>query len=122
MKLEIKSFGEAGNLEEERLVLHALDDVDIGNYVVLRSKRGASGTSPTSGSKDAYWFPDTTVKAGDLVIIYTRKGNSAKKELSGGRTAHFFYWHKSKPFWSSDAKNTAVLIETKTWRSKVPET
>ncbi|HTV84380.1 MAG TPA: hypothetical protein VME63_03190 [Dyella sp.] len=119
MKLSIKSFADVGVLEKERLVLRVLEDVDIGDYLVLRSKKSKKTGYPISGSSDAYWFPDEEVKAGDLVVIYTREGKASKKEISDGRTAHFYYWKKEQAFWGDDG-NKAVLIETGSWRSKAP--
>ncbi|WP_448101788.1 hypothetical protein [Luteibacter jiangsuensis] len=120
MKLSIKTFADAGVLEKERLVLRALEDVDIGDYLVLRTKRSNKGGA-TGGGVDAYWLPDLEVKAGDLVVIYTRKGTSSKKELTGGRTAHFYYWKKDKTFWDAKDGNYAVLMETGAWRGESPE-
>ena len=120
MKLEIRSFADAGELSRERLVLRALDDLDIGSYVVMRSKKADDG-SPTSGSKDAYWFPDIEVKSGDLVVLYTRKGKAAKKSMSNGRTAHFYYWRKTQTFWEAEKKNTAVLLNVRNWTNQAPD-
>ena len=38
MQLELKSFADAGVLDKERLIIRVLADVNIGCYVVLRSK------------------------------------------------------------------------------------
>lgn len=120
MKLTIESFSDAGDLKKERVILRAASDVDIGGYLVLRSKNSVGG-GPVSGSKNAYWFPDTKVGAGDLVVLYTRSGIPGRKSLGNGRTAHFYYWHKKVPFWSKEKDNVAVLVETKDWGWNVPD-
>lgn len=119
MKIEIINFPEAGNLEKERIVLKVLDDVDIGKYVVMRSKRGATG-NPVSGSKQAYWLPDLLVKSGDLVVVYSKKGKSRKKILDSGKVVHFYYWHLTKAIWGGVSNNTAVLMRIGEWVSKSP--
>lgn len=119
MKLIISRFTETGNLSKERLVLIATEDVDIGDYVVMRSKRGESG-NPKSGAKSAYWFPDVTVKAGDLVVVYTKKGASSKKTLDNGKVVHFYYWHLSNAIWGEEHANTAVLLNVMEWKHKSP--
>ena len=119
MKLEFLNFTEVGNLEKERLVLKAGDDLDIGKYIIMRSKRGTTG-SPTSGSKNAYWLPDLTVKAGDLIVIYSKAGKARKKNLDSGKTVHFYYWHFKKPIWGPDTENTAVLINVRQWEHQSP--
>ncbi|MEW5697684.1 hypothetical protein [Pseudomonas synxantha] len=120
MKLEILSFAEAGNYQKERLVLKATDDIDIGKYVVMRSKRGKSG-GPVSGSKSAYWLPDLIVKSGDLVVIYSKKGKASKKTLESGQVVHFYYWHLSSAIWGSNTENTAVLLNVREWMHKNPD-
>jgi hypothetical protein len=120
MKLKLLRFAETGNLDKERVVLAATDDVDIGKYVVMRSKRGESG-NPRSGSKSAYWFPDLIVKSGDLVVVYTKKGKSSKKTLENGKVVHFYYWHLSAAMWGESSNNTAVLLNVLEWKHKAPD-
>ncbi len=119
MKLEIQSFADIGDISKERLVLRALDDINIGEYLILRSRRSTDG-GPLSGAKSAYWFPDIEVKAGDLIILYSKTGATGKKALSRDRTAHFYYWHMKEALWGSDKKNVAVLLESKSWESQSP--
>ena len=119
MNFEISSFADAGDLDKERVVLRATEDIDIGRFVLIRSKSDPGG-DPVSGSKDAYWFPDKSVARGDLVVVYTKKGNSGKKAMNGGGTAHFYYWHKKTPFWGPEGRNVAVLLEAPVWSSKKP--
>lgn len=117
MRLEIRSFADAGNLEKERLILRVSSDTDIGEYAVLRSGTGSSG-SPTSGRKMAYWFPDVNVNAGDIVVLYSKKGTRSEKPLTEGRTAHFFYWGSSTPLWVPG--RCAVVLLVSDWEYKLP--
>ncbi len=118
MQLELKNFADAGVLDKERLIIRVLADINIGSYVVLRSKKSDSG-KPISGTKDAYWFPDVAVNRGDLIVLYTKRGTSSKKPLDG-RDAHFYYWSQSSPFWGADKNNTAVLLDVESWASMSP--
>jgi len=118
MNVEISSFADAGNYQKERVVLSVLRDSDIGDYAVLCSPTSAQG-NPTPGGKNAFWFPDGNVRAGDLVILYTKRGTSSTKELGGGRTAHFYYWGQENALWGS-ASNGAVVLETADWTFKTP--
>ncbi|MBC8725069.1 hypothetical protein F6X37_26855 [Paraburkholderia sp. 31.1] len=119
MKLEIHSFADIGDISKERLVLRALDDINIGDYVILRSKRSNDG-GPLSGAKSAYWLPDVVVKVGDLIILYTKTGAAGKKALSRDRTAHFYYWRMKEAIWGADKGNIAIVLESKSWESKSP--
>lgn len=112
MKLKLRSIAAPGNFENERLILKALSDTDVGEYAVLWSGIGSLG-GPTSGRKRAYWFPDADVSAGDTVVLYTKKGERSKKPLDAGGTAHFFYWGSETPLW--DENHCAVLIFVSEW-------
>lgn len=106
--------------EKERIVIKVLLDLEIGNYLLLRSDL-SSGSSPTGGKKVAYWFPDGAVKAGDLVVLYSKNGESSTKRLTSGKTAHFFYWGREKALWGT-ADHTAVIMRVSEWKHKIPET
>ena len=119
MTLEIQKFADPGDLDKERIVFKVIESLDLGMYVVLRSGAGDEGR-PKSGSKSAYWFPDSAVNVGDLVVLYTKSGRSSKKVLNTEKTAHFYYWQQTVPFWGSDTATTAVLIKAETWTYKPP--
>jgi hypothetical protein len=119
MKLEITSYSDAGNSGKERLILKALSDVDIGDYIIFCSHVSNSG-GPVAGRKTAYWFPDEKLKTGDLLALYTKKGADSKKKISGDRTAHFYYWGLETTIWGGSG-NVAVLLLTSDWASKVRE-
>jgi hypothetical protein len=119
MNLEIRSFSGVGDLSNERIILKALTDIDVGDYALFRSGLGSSGHQPTSGRKIAYWFPDEDVKANDLVVLYTKKGSRSSKPMDGGRTAYFFYWGRDEALWN-DKQFGAVLLEVAAWQFEVP--
>lgn len=119
VKIKIKSFADGGDITKERVVLRVLADGDIGSYALFRSKEADDG-GPLSGQKTAYWFPDKTVKSGDLLVVYTKKGKTSKKVLASGGTAHFFYWQLSEAIWGDDKQNLAVLFLISEWSSLSP--
>lgn len=120
MKLAIKSFADPGSIDQERIAISVLGDVDVGSFAIFRAKRNSTG-DVSAGYKVAYWFPDKQVKAGDLVILYTKKGKSREKQLDGDRTAHFFYWGLSDPAWAPNSGNAAVLLSVAEWKTKDPD-
>ena len=113
MKLKINSFADVGVIDDERVVLKALSDLEIGEYAVFSSKLSEDGKA-TSGKKTAYWFPDGFVKKDDLVVIYTKKGKLSTKDLSDGRTAHFFYWGMDVAQWANK-NNTIIVLHVSEW-------
>lgn len=118
MNLEIRSFADAGEPSQERIILKALTDLDVGEFAVFRSGVTVEG-SPTPGRKSAYWFPDQTVKANDLVVLYTKKGTRSTKPLDDGHTAYFFYWGKAEALWGN-SQFGAVVLEVLDWKFRVP--
>jgi hypothetical protein len=119
MKLEISSFADPGNLQKERLVMKALSDIDIGNYAVFISNVSDDGKA-TAGPKTAFWFPDGTVRAGDLVVLYTKAGQDSKKDLADGTTVHFYYWGITDVLWGRGDK-TAVILRVAEWTNRTAQ-
>ena len=117
MMLELDSFADPANHEKERLVIKVLSDLDIGNYLILWSNVSET-KSATAGRKTAYWFPDGTVKSGDLVILYTKSGQNSKKDLTEGHTAHFYYWGLENALWGAGVK-TAVIMKIEEWFHRI---
>lgn len=117
MKVQITSVQDKGDLGHERLVLRVKRDVDIGNFMLLRT--ALAGGHPTTNVANTLWFPDKLISADDIVVVYSKSGSAKQKKISGGRTAHFFYWHQESPLW--DDENVApVLLYAPEWASKAP--
>jgi hypothetical protein len=110
MNLSLVSFADSGNLERERVVLRATEDIDAGDYTALCSESNEPGVA-SSGLNTAFWFPNESVKKDDIVVLYTKRGNPSKKDIGDGHTAYFFYWGLSEPLWMS-VKAAFVLLET----------
>jgi hypothetical protein len=118
MNLTIFSFADAGNIQKERIVLVAKEDLEVGEFAVFISRTSEEGLASSDGQQ-AFWFPDGKVRANDLVVIYTKGGADSTKLLSSNRTAHFFYWDLDAPVWAGN-KNTAVVIHIDKWAHRNP--
>lgn len=112
MKLEIKYIKDRGTTDE-RVVLVANEDCDIGKYFVFTTKKNAEKIV-YSNLKQPYWFPDKVVKKGDLVILYTKSGTSSFKENEGGNTSHFYYRGIATPVLTDN--HFALVVEANTWK------
>lgn len=112
MKLEIKYIKDRGTAEE-RVVLIANEDCDIGKYFVFTSKKIGEKISYTN-LKKPFWFPDKFVKKGDLVILYTKAGSSSFKVNKDGSSSHFYYRGLSSPALMEN--QFALLVEANTWK------
>jgi hypothetical protein len=117
MTLELYRIRERGNIGQERVVLVARDDVDVGGMVLCRTRSERSDIYPDI--YDAFWLPDVNVAKGDFVAIYSKAGTTGSKVGTDGKTTHFFYWHRDRPIW--DAKDVAaVLMSISTWSFLLP--
>jgi hypothetical protein len=115
MKLEIVRITDRGVPNKERLHLRVQADVSLGYYVVLDTVY----TSPTSISnypKHAYWFPSTSVQAGDHVVLYTGPGSDSSKKNPDGTTSYFYHWGLSTTLWA-DKSQCAVVLELANWQT-----
>jgi hypothetical protein len=118
MNLKLKSIADKGNFAKERLVIRVLNDTNVGEFVVLRT--GYAQGSVTIGVSNTYWFPDKSVRAGDLVVLYSKGGALNEKQLDSGNKAHFYYWGQSEALWATPDK-AAVLLHAPTWESSSAE-
>ena len=118
MNLEITGVQNAGDLERERVVLRASDDLDIGRYAVFMGKSGADGNVLSGHVPAAYWFPNKKIKSGDFVVLYSKQGTTSSKTNDEGRTSYFYYWGWKQPKWVPGT--TAALVETSTWTYAEP--
>lgn len=100
MQFTIGYVADKGDLDRERLVLHAKRSAYIGDFLLIRTS--VEDGEVTTDVGDSLWFPDRPVKAGDLVAVYTKSGADRKKKIEGGRTAHFFYWGQHAPLWGDE--------------------
>jgi hypothetical protein len=121
MKVTSRTIAEPEILEHERLVLDVLQDDDIGRYMVL-STTLAEPTTPTVSTaiKRIYWFPDKSVKKGDVVVLYTKGGKQSEKKNEDNSTSHFFYWGLSEPIWLEKNKAAGVVAHLDEWEVVKP--
>ena len=93
-------------MEKERIVLKAILDEQVGDYLVLNtaSKDNQVLTTPNF----TLWLPNIEVKVGDLVVIYTKAGIRSSKVSDSGFTSYFIYWGLNKPIWED--RDTALVL------------
>ena len=115
MKLSILSIQDAGNIERERIVIKANEDVDIGDFAIFAARKSSKGGVAGGTVPFAYWLPDKTIKAKDLVVLYTKSGVRSEKGDSLGNTSYFYYWGYTKPKWTNDV--IPVLVRTAMWET-----
>jgi len=115
MKLQLRSIVAPGKLQKERLTLRALEDLDVGDYLVAQS--GYADDSPTTDFDHTLWFPYKEIQKGDLVVVYTKAGTNSERVLANGHKAHFFYLDLTSTIWDNP-NNGAVVLHAPKWQSK----
>jgi len=119
MNVEIIEIRNPDEFDRERIVLRATADIDVGDYLILRTR--ANGDVVQAGrARDSYWFRDKEVRTGDLIVLYSKSGTPREKRNDDGSVTHFFYWGLSEPCWSQ-SDSAAVLIRLREWKSYFPE-
>ncbi|AWJ05717.1 TPA: hypothetical protein PBQ56_002484 [Escherichia coli] len=113
MKVNITAIREPGNLEKERIVIRVDSSCNIGEFILLQT--GFENESVNTGIYETFWFPDKSVRAGDLVVVYTKTGKSSEKK-SNDATSHFFYMGKAVSIWNRN-EQSAVLMHAPEWQS-----
>ncbi|KQV51335.1 hypothetical protein [Duganella sp. Root336D2] len=114
MNLKLKSIADKGDPQKERLVIRVVQDTDVGEFIVMRT--GFVNDEVNIGVEGTYWFPNKSVKAGDLVVLYSKSGVNKDKPLERGGDVHFFYWGQATAVWRNP-NTAAVLAHAPVWES-----
>ena len=118
MRVQIQSVADRGDLSRERLVMRVRQDVDIGDFMLVRT--GFEDDEVTTDVSNAFWFPYKRLRGGDLVVVYSKRGSGRHKQLDDGHKAYFFYWDQDSPLWD-DEHVAPVLLYAPQWASKAPQ-
>lgn len=118
MRVQIQYVADPGDLSSERLVMRVRQDVDIGDFMLVRT--GFEEDEVTTNVSNAFWFPYKRLRAGDLVVVYSKQGRDRQKRLDDGKEAHFFYWDQGSSLWD-DEHVAPVLLYAPQWTAKPPQ-
>lgn len=116
MTIKIVGILDRGVANRERLHLSVLADTNLNYYVVFNTSYTVDKSTITAIPKNAYWFTDQPVKAGDAVILYTGPGETVVKNRSDGRRNHFLHWGLKNTIWNA-AGDCAVVLEVSAWET-----
>ena len=89
MKIEFTSFGDAGNIEDERIGFRVLESCDLKFFAVYHTRKTENGFY--NRPKHVFWFYPKNVTVGDEIVLYTKKGTDNIEERDD-HTVHFLYW------------------------------
>ena len=117
-RVQIQYVSGRGDLSRERLVMRVRQDVDIGDFMLVRT--GFEDDEVTTDVSNAFWFPYKRLRGGDMVVVYSKRGTDKQKQLDDGHKAYFFYWHQDSSLWD-DEHVAPVLLYAPQWVSKAPQ-
>ena len=102
MNLVISSVKDAGDLNRERLVLRATENLNVGDFAVLCCSHINENEVGSGDIPHTYWFENAEVSKDDFVVLYTKRGTRSSKTADTGRTSHFFYWDRTGSIWNAN--------------------
>lgn len=109
MHLEILRVRDAGDLENERIVLKANQVCEISWYILLDNTYDEYGNLSNLW-RHVYVFPKIKVKAGDFIWLYSKKGENSSRGNKSNTTTHLLYWGLDETIWNKE-KDAAHLIK-----------
>ena len=112
MTLKLINIENPGDLFNERVVLRAIADTNIGMYILLRARAAPDNKVYSGQISSAFWFDTITVKASSFVVLNSKVGVRSQK-TDNGVEAHFFYWGLTSPAWTPEFK--PAIIQAMTW-------
>jgi hypothetical protein len=112
MTLKLVNIENPGDLLNERVVLRAITDTNIGMYILLRARAAPDNKVYSGQIASAFWFDTITVKESSFVVLYSKDGVRSQK-TDNGIEAHFFYWGLKSPAWTHEFK--PAIIQAMTW-------
>ena len=99
MNLKIISVHGHGKFNEEFVLLRAIADCNLTNYILADTTYTAPQTI-SNKSRNMHWFQGLPLKAGEHVIFYTRPG-SYSKTTNSGMIYHHMYWGLKAAVWNN---------------------
>jgi hypothetical protein len=115
MKIKVLSIKDAGNIAKERVVIRAMDNVDLGKYAVACTEYDKDNKSFSPEFVGMVWFPDIIVAKNHFIVIYTKSGTHSSSVKENGVQTHFFYFDIDSSIWESE-KNGVALLNITDWQ------
>lgn len=110
--IEVRDPGKSN----ERVFIQALQDVDLGDYIVTDTTYRQNGTV-SNKTRHVYEFARKVVKAGEYIALHSAVGTyKLDKTTDAGTPLHRFYWGLNYTIWNKDGDNAWLLYAPLTER------
>lgn len=119
--LEIIGIRDAGNIDNERLLLRANAPIRPEYYIVVNVKQ-INATSLIPLNDKVYWFPSGgLVNTNEFIRLYSKGGTYKKEESKYGDEPaifHDFYWGLDKSIWDGVNSNAVTVLKVNYWNTE----
>lgn len=110
MKIELTSFVDAGDLENERIGFKVKQSCNLKFFAVYHTSKTQSGFY--NRPKHVLWFYPKAVQAGDEIVLYTKRGEDTIETVSD-HNIHFLHWRLDESIMQEG--DCVVLSEINDW-------
>lgn len=119
MSLKIVGVKDAGDDENERLILKVTDDCNLKDFMVMDCTYEDGHVS--NKHRHVYFFPNKSVQENEYVILFTRSGRNRTGVWNddNNTVTHRFYWGLDTTVWNEDGDEALVLEYDIVARKKV---
>ncbi|ENU3034824.1 hypothetical protein ACE4MK_002403 [Escherichia coli] len=109
MSLKIVGVKDAGDDENERLILKVTDDCNLKDFMVMDCTYENGQVS--NKHRHVYFFPNKSAQEDEYVILFTRSGTNRTGvwNSSDDTVTHRFYWGLDTTIWNEDGDEALVL-------------
>lgn len=109
MHLQILRVRDAGDLDNEKIILKANQSCEISWYILFDNTYDETGNLSNLW-RHVYIFPAIHLNAGDFIWLYTKAGKNSKRGNDSNTTTHLLYWGLDEIIWNK-GKDVAHLIK-----------
>lgn len=109
MKLEIVNISACGNAEQEFVLLAAIEDCNLGDFIMTDSSYERPGVL-SNRIRHTYRFPEKQIEKGALIKLKTGIGQDIDEVNCEGKMLHLFHWNLKKAVWN-DTGDRAFLFQ-----------
>jgi len=116
--IEIIGIRDVGKIENERVLLRAIEPIKTEYYVVVNVKQ--NGDKLSTLNDKVYWFSVGLVNAGEFIRLYTKKGVNKKEEGKYGKVPaiyHNFYWNLDNAIWDGVKSDAVTIFKVDNWNT-----
>lgn len=105
--------------KDERVWMEAVDDVDLGNYIVTDTTYDDKG-NPSNKWRHVFEFSPKQVKKGEFVCLHSKAGvNCMGKTNDSGAPIHRIYWGLGERVWNNTGDRAHLIFAPRNQRQSV---